>query len=92
MSYHRNDDGTLDYKAILVYIITCILLPVICFTFNLIYSGIYDDIESNTTLLDKKVDNTTLKLMLENQQLMINSNDKKFTNLQGQVIRMRERK
>ena len=88
MSYHRNKDGSLNYKSILVYVITGILVPLLSAICIFIYNDIYNDIDDNTTSLEKKVDNDTLMLMLENQSLMIKSNDDKFNELQSQINRI----
>ncbi len=78
------------YLQIITAIYTVIIIPLVV----LIYNDLKDDISVNCTKIesvdDKKVNNTTLKMMLDQQNIIIKNNKEEFNRVYRQIrdIRM----
>jgi hypothetical protein len=73
------------------YITPAVIVGIILSLIGMVYTGLADDVKQNKQALERKVDNTTLQMLIEQQKIIIKQQQKQNERIYQQLIEIQKR-
>jgi hypothetical protein len=73
------------------YITPTVIVGIILTLIGVVYNGIADDIKDNKKAIERKVDNSTLKMLIQQQNIVIKNQQEQNIRIYQELIKIRQR-